>query len=250
MRVIRKCCAQGAREALGSVVIIDVFRAFSCQPLFFHFGATRVILEADPSTAMAMKRDHPEFLLAGEVNEVPLEGADLGNSPSEILLKGERFFRNKTVIHRTTAGVTGAAAAVDRADEVILGSFVTAKAVAGYIRDKNPALVTLVAMGDRAERKAPEDEACAEYLEHLLTGKTYDPVSSLRDIVFQSTAQKFIAGAKPYLPREDPIFCLQRNLFDFALLAEKEAGGLIVVKALPTAVLTRRPGSQAGSTTG
>jgi 2-phosphosulfolactate phosphatase len=215
---------------LGLVVIIDVFRAFSCEPLFFHLGAAGVILEADPSRAVAMKHDHPEIVLVGEVNEVPLEGADLGNSPSEILLKGERFFRNKTVIHRTTAGVTGAVTALDRADEVILGSFMTAKAVAAYIRQKNPSLVTLVAMGDRAEKKAPEDEACADYLEHLLTGKAYDPVSSLKDVVFQPTAQKFIAGTKPYLPREDPLFCLQRDLFEFVLLAKKEQDTLVVVK--------------------
>jgi 2-phosphosulfolactate phosphatase len=230
MRLIRTCCAQGAREASGLAVIIDVFRAFSCEPLLFHLGAARVILEADPSRAVAMKRDHPEVVLVGEVNEIPLEGADLGNSPSEILLKGKRFFRNKTVIHRTTAGVTGAAAALSHTDAVILASFMTAKAVAAYIKKKNPSIVTLVAMGDRAEKKAPEDEACADYLEHLLTGRPYDPVSSLRDIVFQPTAQKFIAGAKPYLPREDPLFCLQRDLFDFVLLARKEDGLLVVVK--------------------
>ena len=230
MRVIRTSCAAGAREASGLAVIIDVFRAFSCEPLLFHFGAARVILEADPARATAMKHDHPEFVLIGEVNEVPLEAADLGNSPSEILLKGEPFFRHRTVVHRTTAGVTGAAAALERADEVILGSFVTAGAVAAYIKKKNPPLVTLVAMGERAQRKAPEDEACADYLEHLLTGKPYDPVSSLRDIVFQPTAQKFITGGKPYLPREDPLFCLQRDLFDFALVARKEDGLLVAVK--------------------
>jgi 2-phosphosulfolactate phosphatase len=230
MRVIRTCCAQGAREASGLAVIIDVFRAFSCEPLFFHLGAAKIILEADPLRASAMKRDHPELVLVGEVNEVPIEGADLGNSPSEILLKSEGFFRNKTVLHRSTAGVTGAAAALERADEVILGSFMTAKAVATYIRDKSPALVTLVAMGERAKQKAPEDEACADYLEHLLTGKPYDPVLSLRQIVFQPTTQKFIAGRKPYLPREDPLFCLQRDLFDFVLLARKQEDQMVVVK--------------------
>jgi len=44
MKVLRKSCAQGAKEAEGLAVIIDVFRAFSCEPLFFHFGAGRVIM--------------------------------------------------------------------------------------------------------------------------------------------------------------------------------------------------------------
>ncbi|RLJ03648.1 MAG: hypothetical protein DRP14_04795, partial [Candidatus Aenigmatarchaeota archaeon] len=74
MKIIRKSCAEGAREAEGLAVVIDVFRAFTCEPLFFHFGAKRVVLEADPDKALELKRENPEFILAGEVNEVPLEG--------------------------------------------------------------------------------------------------------------------------------------------------------------------------------
>jgi 2-phosphosulfolactate phosphatase len=217
MKVLRKSCAQGAKEAEGLAVIIDVFRAFSCEPLFFHFGAGRVIMEEDPIRAVVLKHDNPEFVLVGEINEVPMEGADLGNSPTHIIQKGASYFRHRTVIHRTTAGVTGATAAFRRAEEVVLGSFVTAKAISAYIKEKRPDRVTLVAMGERAERPSPEDEACADYLEHLLTGKPYDPVQAFREVVFQPTAQKFILGARDYLPREDPIFCLQRDLFDLVL---------------------------------
>ena len=206
MRVLRKSCARGAEEAEGLAVIIDVFRAFSCEPLFFHFGVSRVIMEADPERAVALKRENPGFILVGEVNEVPIEGADLGNSPTHIIQKGRLYFRDKTIIHRTTAGVTGATAAFKKADEVILGSFVTAKAIAGYIEERKPDLVTLVAMGERAERPAPEDEACADYLEHLLTGKPYDPAQAFHDVVLQPTAQKFYFGCqgvsssrRPYL---------------------------------------------------
>ena len=229
MKIVRKSCAQGAREASGSAVIIDVFRAFSCEPLFFHFGVGKVILEADPQKAILIKKENPDFILVGESNEVPLENADLGNSPSEIILKGEAWFKGKTVVHRTTAGVTGAAAALEGAEEVILGSFLTAKAVADYILEKNPDVVTLVAMGERGLREAPEDEACADYLEHLLTGKSYDAVRSLQRIVFHPSAQKFLMGTQSYLPREDPIFCLQRNLFPFVLMV-KRVGDLIEVR--------------------
>jgi 2-phosphosulfolactate phosphatase len=231
MEVVRKSCAYGAKEASGLTVIIDVFRAFSCEPLFFHFGATKVVLESDPERAMWLKKQHPEIVLVGEVNEVPLENADLGNSPSEIILKGEAGFNGKAVVHRTTAGVTGAATVLEKAEEVILGSFMTAKAIAAYVLRRKPAFVTLLAMGERAQKKAPEDEACADYIEHLLSGKPYDPIRSLRDAVFQPTAQKFIKGAKKYLPREDPIFCLQRDLFDFVLIAKKKRDELVVIKA-------------------
>jgi 2-phosphosulfolactate phosphatase len=230
MKIIRKHCAEGAREALGLTVIIDVFRAFTCEPLFFHFHAREVLLEADPEKATAMKKARPDLVLVGELNEVPIEGADLGNSPTEIVRLGEDYFRGKTVVHRTTAGVTGVAAALDQADEVILGSFVMAAAVCRHIKAGNPPLVTLVAMGDRARNKAPEDEACADYLEHLLSGRPYDPVGAIKEVLFQPTAQKFIKGDKPYLPREDPVFCLQRDLFDFVLIAEKSDNQIRAIK--------------------
>jgi 2-phosphosulfolactate phosphatase len=219
MKIIRKSLAEGAREARGLVVIIDVFRAFSCQPLFFYYGARKVILEADPAKAIRLKGQNPEFILVGEVNEVPIEGADLGNSPSEIVLKGQDYFRDKVVVHRTTSGVTGASDALEKADEVLLGSFLMARAIGKHIKRARPDLVTLVAMGDRAKKRAPEDEACGDY-----------SVNTLKEVVFQPTAQKFIQGEKEYLPREDPIFCLQRDLFDFVLGVRKENDFMVVFR--------------------
>ena len=159
MKVIRTRLAEGAGKARGVAVIIDVFRAFTCAPFFFHFGALSVRLEPNTATAMALKKEHPDWILAGEENEVPLEGADLSNSPEAILRKGKGFFRGRTVIHRTTAGVQGAAAAMQVAEEVLLGGFLTARATAGYILERRPDRVTLVAMGSRGTEPAAEDEA-------------------------------------------------------------------------------------------
>ncbi|RLB43021.1 MAG: 2-phosphosulfolactate phosphatase [Deltaproteobacteria bacterium] len=222
--IIRKSCLKGAEAAQGVVVVIDVFRAFTCVPLFFRFGAKRVILEADPSRALAFKNELPGSVLVGEVNEVPIEGGDLGNSPIEIIGKGEGFFQGKTVIHRTTAGVRGVAAVADRAQLVILGGFIIARAVARYIMNLEADMVTIVAMGTRGQEPSPEDEACADYLEHLIYGKPYDHLKWLERIVFHQSAKKFIMGTKPYLPREDPIFCLQRDLLDFVIVAERKDG--------------------------
>jgi len=237
MKIVRKSCAAGAAEAEGLAVIIDVFRAFTCEPLFFHFGVKRSLLEADPMKARMMKRENPGYILAGEVDEVPIEDGDLGNSPSQIILKGRSFFEGRVVIHRTTAGVTGAASALEHADEVLLGGFTTAAAAAAYIRYRNPQVVTLVAMGSRGRERSPEDECCADYLEHLLTGKPYDPIQALREILFHPSTQKFLTCEKPYLPREDPVFCLQHDVFDFALTARKEEG-----------LITVRPSSYPGRT--
>ncbi len=230
MEVVRSRYVEGAKAARGAVVIIDVFRAFSCAPLFFYYGARKVILEKDPDKALRLKSQIPDSVLVGEVNEIPIQGGDMGNSPTEIMKRGVPFFRDKTVIHRTTAGVVGVSHAYEGADRVILGSFVMASAVANYLKASNPDLVTLVAMGDRGQTEAPEDERCADYFEALLTGKAYDHVSAMSCIIFHNNAQKFIQGKKTYLPKEDPIFCLQRDIFDFVLCVEKHEGLLVVQK--------------------
>lgn len=98
---------------------------------------------------------------------------------------------------------------------------------------KGSILVSVEAMGARAQKRAAEDEACADYLEHLLTDTPYDPVQAFKHIVFQQTAQKFIQGTREYLPKEDPIFCLQPNLFDFVLTVKRTGDRLEIFRKYP-----------------
>jgi len=219
--------AEGARTAEGLAVVIDVFRAFTCEPLMFHCGARRVLLQGDPAACLAYRERDPGAVLVGEINEEPIEGFDLTNSPWLILQRGRVLFEGRTVVHRTTSGVTGALTALERCDEVLLGSFAIASATADYIRRRRPAVVSLVAMGIRSTAKAPEDEACGDWLESLLGGGAYDHLGAMATILAHETADKFLRGDKPHLPREDPAFCLQRDLFDFALRAERRDDGSV-----------------------
>ena len=229
MEIQRLSLWEGAKAARGTAVIIDVFRAFTCEPFLFHYGATSIILEGDIELCLAMRGD--EKILVGEKDEVPIEGFDLTNSPMAIMKYGKEFFNGRNIIHRTTSGVTGAVAAMDHADEVLLASFVNACATARYLREKNPALVSIVAMGVRSQEKAPEDEYCGDYIESLLTGKPYDHIEAMRQILAHETAQKFLRGDKSYLPREDAAICIQRDLFPFTLRAER-MGDLIMARQL------------------
>jgi 2-phosphosulfolactate phosphatase len=232
LKIQRLSLAEGASEARGTVVIIDVFRAFTCEPLLYHYGAASIVLEGDSDRCLAIRGDS---LLIGERNEIPIEGFDLTNSPSMIIRYGRQsFFSGRNIIHRTTSGVTGAVAAMARAEEVLLASYVNARATAMYLRKKNPSLVSIVAMGIRSKEKAPEDEYCGNYIESLLTGKPYDHVEAIYEILTHETAQKFLRGDKPYLPREDPAICIQRDIFNFILRAER-AGDNIMSRRLPVA---------------
>lgn len=85
-------------------------------------------------------------------------------------------------------------------------------------------------MGIQSMEKAPEDEFCGDYIESLLTGKNYNHIKAVYDILIHETARKFLRGDKPYLPEEDPAICLQRDIFDFALAARRKGNFIVSVK--------------------
>ena len=94
----------GAREATGHAVIVDVFRAFTTAAFCVAAGAREVVLVADHEQALAMKREDPSLFLTGEIDGRPIPGFDVGNSPSAIEpldLAGRR------VVQRTSAGTQG-----------------------------------------------------------------------------------------------------------------------------------------------
>lgn len=228
MHILRKSLLAGAHQAKGVAVVIDVYRAFTSAALMTHLGAEKIILLAEPEAVLKLKREKG-YLAVGEVDGKKVPGFDLGNSPSRILAAGRDFFAGRTVAQRTSAGVTGAVAAARRSDAVILGSYVTAAAIARYIGGLSPPpeVVSLVAMGADGQEVTPDDEACADYLEHLLTDRPYDHTAALRRVVEHECTQKFLRGDQPHFPPTDPLYCLQRDVFDFVLVAAQEDGQLV-----------------------
>ena len=53
-------------------------------------------------------------------------------------------------------------------------------------------------------------------------GNNFDYYEAVNKILLNETAQKFLRGDKPYLPKEDPALCLQKDIFDFVLLTKKK----------------------------
>jgi 2-phosphosulfolactate phosphatase len=229
-RVLRKRLLSGAREAEGFAVVIDVLRAFTSAAYMVHLGAERIVLMADPEEVLRFKSE-TGALAVGEVGGQMVEGFDLGNSPSRIVAAGRDTFSGRTIVQRTSAGVTGAVAAAGRAEQVILGSYVTASATACYLQGLKPPprTVSLIAMGNAGREKTPDDEGCASYLEHLLTGAPYSHAAALQQIVEHECTQKFLRGDQGHFPPADAVYCLQRDLFDFCLRAQLE-GELLVAR--------------------
>jgi 2-phosphosulfolactate phosphatase len=227
MEVTHTRLLEGAQTAKGVAVIIDVFRAFTCAPLLFSFGIQKSILVSTPQEAFVLKEKNSELVLIGEVGGIPIDGFDLGNSPSEILKKGTAFFDGKTVVQRTSSGVQGVLTALDVADEVLPASYALAKSTARYILSKQPPRVSLVSMGVALKEIAPEDEWCGRYIAHLLD---YNHNEALKEILYNQTTQKFFDPEKPHFPPEDPIMCLQLDSHDFGLRATRDDGKVVVNK--------------------
>jgi 2-phosphosulfolactate phosphatase len=230
MKIVCHSLYNGALAARGVAVIVDVFRAFTCAPLLFSLGIDKLFLIATAEQAFALKEKDGDLILVGEVSGIPIEGFDFGNSPSEILRKGPEFFKGRTVVQRTSSGVQGALLALTVAEEVLLGSYAMARATAQYILSKKPETVSLVAMGWELKERAPEDEWCVRYFSYLLGNGSYDHNEALREIVFHKTTQRFLRGDSDSFPPEDPLICLQRDVYDFSLRAEKHGDRVEVRK--------------------
>lgn len=208
----------GAREARGLTVIIDVFRAFSTACYAYHSGATKIIPVGSIDLAYRLKEQNPDFVLLGERNEQKPEGFDFGNSPSQLVAEK---IAGKTLVHTTSSGTQGIANA-ENADEIITGSFVNAGGIVRYIRQQNPTVVSLVCMGYACEYPTDEDTLCAEWIRNELGGKRNNFEAMIDAIRIGSGARFFDAEKQSWSPQADFELCLNLNRFDFVLKVEKE----------------------------
>jgi 2-phosphosulfolactate phosphatase len=216
---------EGARQARGVTVIIDVFRAFSVGCYAFDSGAAGIIATAGVEAAFALKKKYANAMLVGERDEKKIPGFDFGNSPTEII---QADLKGKIVIHTTTAGTQGLINAT-LADLVLTGSFVNAGAIVKFIKTLNPSLVSLVAMGYRASLSAEEDLLCADYIKDgLLDGNTVSD-ANISSLMNTSGRRFFNPDNIHFSPPSDFFLCTMKDRFSFVLRAEPRADGNIAL---------------------
>jgi 2-phosphosulfolactate phosphatase len=208
----------GARQARGLTVIIDVFRAFSTACYAYHSGAQKIVPVDNIDLAYRLKQENPDYILLGERNEQKPEGFDFGNSPSQLV--AEKIV-GKTLVHTTSSGTQGIANATN-ADQIITGSFVNAAAIVRYVRQQNPAVVSLVCMGYACEYPTDEDTLCAEWIKNQLE-KTPNNFDTMVEIIRTGSGARFFDAEKQgWSPQADFELCLNLNCFDFVLKVENE----------------------------
>jgi 2-phosphosulfolactate phosphatase len=224
MRVGRACGVAGAHGARGTVVVIDVLRAFTTAAYAFASGAREIELVGTPEEGLARKREDSALLLVGEVGGQPIPGFDHGNSPERM---AELDLAGRTLVLRSSSGVQGALAAVATAEHLLLGSLATASATARAARGFGRP-VMLVAMGSPGGPDGPEDEACAELLEALLHGRPPDLTRVVACVRTSPAGQQALDPAIDWITPGDLELALAVDRFDFALEARLEDGRLLV----------------------
>lgn len=211
MEIRRLSMIEGARQAEGLAVAIDVLRASSHIVTLFARGAVEVLPVETVPEARELKRRHPEWILAGEREGLPPEGFELGNSPFEA---EQRDFSGRTVILTTSAGSKGLVAAGRGAEEVVVGCFLNAPALVAFIRRRRPKIVSLLALGVGGTAPAPEDEGAAAYIEGLLQGESPDLPAIFEGVRSHPEGRKFLDPACPHYRPEDLEACLRCGIYD------------------------------------
>ncbi len=215
---------EGAKQADGLVVVIDVFRAFSMECWLYALGAREIRPVGSVADAFAWREKDPGCILVGERKGRKIDGCDLGNSPSSI---DPELIRGKRIIHTTSAGTQGLTNAV-HADELLTGSFVNAGAIAEYIRQREPEKVSLVCMGKAGLEPAEEDELCAVYLRSLLTGREMPDIGRKLESLREGGGRHFFDPAqRDVFPEKDFWMCIDRDRFDFVLKIVRDRDGMV-----------------------
>lgn len=200
---------EGAKQASGITVIIDIFRAATVEAFLLEKGVKEIIPVATKEEAFDIKESHPDYVLVGEEQGYRIDGFDFGNSPYEI--SETYLLKDKTVVHRSSQGTQGIVNAT-HASEIVFGSFVTTSAIVDYISQKEGEDVSVVAM----DGEGSEDDLFADYLIAKLSNKSPKHIEDIIDYLkHHPGGARFLDPNNNDFPEEDFYLCLDLDRFEF-----------------------------------
>lgn len=220
MEVVIGSLLEGAKQAVGHVAIIDVFRAFTTAAVALANGASRITMVGTVEEALSLRDRGVGRICMGEVGGRAPAGFDYGNSPFEI---SGVDFQGQSIIQRTSAGTQGIVSAA-KARRLYAASLVVAGATARALRSGTPDRITLVAMGKNAVVRTDEDELCALHLRNLLEGRNGHAEAVRELILAGGEAERFREPQRPHLSPEDLDIALDVDRYDFAIRVEFDGG--------------------------
>jgi 2-phosphosulfolactate phosphatase len=233
-----------ARELGGATcVVFDILRATTSMNAALANGAEAIIPVAAIEDALAVRRDRPEVLLAGERNGLRITAEvsggvefDLGNSPREYT---RDVVEGRTIVSTTTNGTRALRACVG-AKQVLIASLQNLRSVARWIEEKEVRHLILVCAGTE-EEASYEDMIGAGALADMLTplfvtGHVSDAAEMARQTyrIMQRdlySAMQYARNGRRLLSipelKEDVRFCVQRETL--TLVAGMNAAGEVRV---------------------
>jgi 2-phosphosulfolactate phosphatase len=225
VEVVIESLIEGAQRAKGTVVVIDVLRAFTSACVAFERGVDHIVMVAEVEEALALRESGAADLCIGEVAGLKPDGFDFGNSPYE--LSGADL-SGKVIAQSTRAGTTGVALAAEvGAERLFAGSLVNAAATARAVAATGAERVTLAAMGAWGTIRSDEDEQCAWYLKNLLGGRRPDPQAVRALVLAGEESQKYHDPAQEQYHPKDLEMATRIDSVDFAIGVERRDGLLV-----------------------
>jgi 2-phosphosulfolactate phosphatase len=236
-------------QATGTVVVIDVLRAFTTAAYALAAGAREIVLTDRVDEAFAL-RDRfrsagEDVLLMGELRGEPIQGFDLSNSPAAVAalavpapVASSLDLTGRRLVQRTSAGTAGVVCASAHAEVLLASSLVVGRATARYLRQLAPEQVTFVITGahNRGPSDGEEDAAGADYIQALLarseTGPREQPKIDSTPYV-QRVRESFVGRLfgtpeYPHLAAADLELAVDVDRFDFCLRVEREDDLLVM----------------------
>jgi 2-phosphosulfolactate phosphatase len=222
--IIKSCTLDECKNAEGTIIVIDVCRAFSTAAYAFASGVEKIILVGTVEEALEIQKQIPGSLTMGEVGGLKVAQFDLWNSPVEV---STLDLSGRTLIQRTSAGTQGMVRSL-HADRLLAGSFVVARASIWFLQTLNPDKVTFVITSTGDFPTGVEDAACADYMSELLQGKTPDPKPFLQRAADWKLGLNSKDASLQKLLLADLDLCLMVNRFDFSMRAKQENSLLVL----------------------
>lgn len=219
-------------------IVFDVFRATSSMVTALANGAAAIIPVGEIPEALAIRREHPGVLLAGERDGMRILGAltggiefNLGNSPREFT---KEKVSGKTIAMTTTNG-TRALRSCAHAKSILIGSFLNLQTTADFVLRASPENVIVICSGTY-EQTAYEDALGAGAMCDLLWANAVpfgisDSAKIARELYLTAEKDLLATAASSRNGkrlssiaelRDDVSFCMQRDIFNFAAALNKD----------------------------
>ena len=219
--------AESISKVSGTVIVIDVLRAFSTAVVAFEHGVEKIIMVEEVEQALDIQKNGLADISMGEVDGIKPDAFNFGNSPFEL---SNSQIQGAILVQSTRAGTTG----VERASKagastIFAASLMNASATSDLVKSLKCDSVTIFAMGAWGTTRSDEDEQCALYIRNLLQDRQPDPQSVINLVRAGEEAQKYGDSSQPQYHPKDLDIALNIDSANFAIRIE-ETDGLLVAK--------------------